>query len=329
MGLPTSSLRGHPRVAFWHMWHFSLLSGERDGATPANSRERGNAAVRFESESGVVENLPWAHLRLPPFPRVAIRVLQLASNENVQLHQLCELISSDPAFASEVLTVANSVLYSPRYPSSNIMQAVAVLGANTLQGMCITVGARAYLGKSMSYPAMRGVWRHNLACAIIAGRMASAGSLDRDTAYTSGILHDIGRIALAVILPKEYASLLGSHRGSPDSILEGERGLFGGDHCETGRRLISEWKLPTEFGPIVSEHHCAHWPEAAWGMAELVRISCRMADSAGFPAFPGCETTPYPTLLEELPARERGRFSPDLESLAAEVASGIHAIESV
>jgi HD-like signal output (HDOD) protein len=54
--------------------------------------------------------LPWAHLRLPPFPQVAMRVLQLAQNENVQLHQLCDLISSDPAFASEVLTVANSVL---------------------------------------------------------------------------------------------------------------------------------------------------------------------------------------------------------------------------
>jgi HD-like signal output (HDOD) protein len=283
----------------------------------------------FESESGKVENLPWAHLRLPPFPRVAIRVLQLANNENVQLHQLCELISSDPAFASEVLTVANSVLYSPRYPSSNILQAIAVLGANTLRGMCITVGARAYLGKSMNYPAMRGVWRHNLACAIIAGRMASAGSLDRDTAYTSGILHDIGRIALAVILPKEYASLLGSHRGSPDSILEGERGLFGWDHCETGRRLISEWKLSSEFSPVVSEHHCVQEPGEAWGMNELVKTSCRMADSAGFPAFPGCETTSYQELLKELPAQGRGNFCADLETLAAEVANGIRAIESV
>jgi len=135
--------------------------------------------------------LPWAYLRLPPFPQVAVRVLQLANNENVQLHQLCELISSDPAFASEVLTVANSLLYAPRYPSTTILQAVAVLGANTLQGMCVTVGVRAYLGKAMSYPAMRNLWRHNLACAIIAERLAGAGDIDRDLAYTAGILHDM------------------------------------------------------------------------------------------------------------------------------------------
>ena len=60
--------------------------------------------MQIEGKAKKVVNLPWAHLRLPPFPQVAIRVLQLANNENVQLHQLCELISSDPAFASEVLT---------------------------------------------------------------------------------------------------------------------------------------------------------------------------------------------------------------------------------
>ena len=185
-----------------------------------------------------LDRLPWAQLRLPPFPQVAMRVLQLAHDENVQLHQLCDLISSDTAFASEVLTVANSVLYSPRYPSSSILQAIAVLGANTLQGMCITVGVRAYLGKSMSSPAMRILWRHNLACALISERMATAGFLDKDTAYTSGILHDIGRVALAVIEPKAYGRLLEEHKGTPESILERERELFGWNHCETGRRLI-------------------------------------------------------------------------------------------
>jgi hypothetical protein len=54
-----------------------------------------------------------------------------------------------------------------------------------------------------------------------------------------------------------------------------------------------------------------------------------MADSAGFPAFPGCEVTPYPDLLGELPARERGLFHPDLETLASTVATKIQAVESI
>ena len=95
---------------------------------------------------------PWAHLRLPPFPEVAIRVLQLTNNENVQLHQLSELISSDAAFASEVLTIANSLVYAPRFPATTILQAIAVMGANHLQGMCLTVGVRTYLGTARGGP---------------------------------------------------------------------------------------------------------------------------------------------------------------------------------
>jgi HD-like signal output (HDOD) protein len=159
--------------------------------------------------------MPWAHLRLPPFPQVAVRVLQLASDENVQLHQLCDLISSDPAFASEVLTVANSLLYAPRYPSTSILQAVAVLGANTLQGMCVTVGVRAYLGKTMSHPAMRNLWRHNLGCAIVAQRLAAVGFIDKDTAFTAGILHDVGRMGLALIQPAAYARKASGSLGDP------------------------------------------------------------------------------------------------------------------
>ena len=287
------------------------------------------AVEQAEKQRGQSSNLPWAHLRLPPFPQVAIRVLQLANNENVQLHKLGELISSDPAFASEVLTVANSLLYSPRYPANSILQAIAVLGANTLQGMCITVGVRAYLGKTMKQAAMRNVWRHNLACAMIAERIASAGLLDKDIAYTSGILHDIGRIALAVVQPKEYGALLDRKTGEPCGILEDECEIFGWDHCQTGLELLSGWKLPAELASVIFEHHSPRQREGPWCTAELIKVSCRMADAVGYPAFPGCRATSFSDLLEELPARELRSFRYDKETLAGEVKNGIHIIESL
>lgn len=273
--------------------------------------------------------IPWAHLRIPPFPQVAIRVMQLADKENVQLHQLSELILSDPAFASEVLTIANSLLYAPRFPASSILQAIAVMGANHLQGMCLTVGARTYLGKAMNDPSIRGLWRHNVACALIAEQLASVGFMEKEIAYTSGVLHDIGRLALAAIRPKEYAALLGSHRGPSSSLLEGERELFGWDHCQVGKRLIVEWKLPADFEAVVSEHHAPRLEDGTWGMGELIKLSCRMADTAGFAAFPGCELTAYPVLLEQLPARERRLFHPEVETLAFEVGSKIQSLEAL
>jgi putative nucleotidyltransferase with HDIG domain len=280
------------------------------------------SGLRFEQPHQLL-----AHLRLPALPEVALRVIQLTNNENVQLHQLSEVISSDAAFASEVLTIANSAAYALRFPACSIVQAVAVLGANHLQGICLTVAVRSYLGKSLGNPLIRNLWRHNLACAAIAEQLAAAGFMDKDTAYTAGILHDIGRLALAVIRPAEYAALLRRHKGSGASILKEETDLFGTDHCQAGRHLVGQCRLPAEFDPIVFEHHCDRRAENPWSMGELIKISCRMADAVGFPAFPGCEIAPFADLQNELPDRERGAFHWEADALAAYVVKRIKALD--
>jgi putative nucleotidyltransferase with HDIG domain len=285
--------------------------------------------VQMSGQSGAAVRLPWAHLRIPAFPQIAIQVLQLANNPDVSMRQVSDLISSDSAFSSEVLTIANSPLYACRSPITSILQALAMLGTNSLKGVCLTVGVRAYLGESLNHHSLRAIWRHSLACALIAEQLALPGSMSKDTAYTAGILHDIGRSALAVIRPKEYAALLTTHSGSPASILQCERDLFGFDHCQAGRRLIADWKLPSDFAAIVSDHHSDRQKGDPWHMPDLINVSCRMADSIGFAVFPGCEITPFADLLGEIPERERKTFCPDLESFAFEVSSKINALETM
>jgi putative nucleotidyltransferase with HDIG domain len=255
--------------------------------------------------------------------------MQLVNKEDVPMHKLSGLICSDPAFSGEVLTVANSLLFAPRVPATSVLQAVTRLGTTNIQGICLTVAVRAFLGKSMNDPALRAIWRHNLACAIIAERLAALGSIDKDIAYTAGIMHDIGRLALAVLRPNEYAALLETHTGSARSILPGEREFFGMDHCEAGRQLITDWKLPEEFEAVVSEHHFPRKQNGPWQIEDLINVSCRMADTAGFAAFAGCEITPYPELLAELSDRERKLFTTDVVTLASEVSLKINAVESV
>lgn len=300
---------------------------EKGERSPGPLHVETGEATKDDAEAASLASVPWAHIKMPPFPQIALRVLQLAGDENVQLNRLCDLISSDPAFATEVLTIANSFLYAPRYPIKTMLQAVEVLGAQHLQGLCLTVGVRSYLGKSLGHPSMRALWRHNLACALIAEQIASAGFMDRDIAYTAGILHDIGRLALAVVRPREYIDLLGRHMGTPGSMLLREREMFGMDHCEIGKKLVAEWKLPEDFEPIMAGHHAERQRNGQWSMPELVSLSCRMADTAGYAAFPACHVTPFEELVEELPARERKLFHTDVESLAFEVSKKIGAVE--
>jgi HD-like signal output (HDOD) protein len=285
--------------------------------------------MTIETSKDSTLNLPWAYFRLRPFPQIAIRVMQLANRDEVPLHKLSGLISSDPAFSSEVLTIANSALYAPRVPATSILQAVARLGTRCIQGLCITVGVRTYLGKTLSEPAMQAIWRHNLACALIAEQIALVSCMDKDMAYTAGVVHDIGRLALAAIRPKEYLGLLEGHVGTSASILNAERELFGCDHCEAGKLLIADWMLPHEFEEIVSKHHIPGHKGGTWTMSDVVDLSCRLADTAGFTAFTGCEAALYPELIEELPAPQRSVFHPNIESLSQDILSKIRAVEAV
>ena len=80
---------------------------------------------------------------------------------------------------------------------------------------------------------------------------------------------------------------------------------------------------------MVAEHHEARRTDVAWDVSELVKVSCAMASTIGFAAFPGCETMPFGDLLLALPASERRLFHGDAETLKNKVAESIHAIESV
>jgi putative nucleotidyltransferase with HDIG domain len=272
---------------------------------------------------------PWAHFSLCPFSQIAIRVMKLVNNEETPLAQVSSLISSDPAFSAEVLRIANSLWYAPRVPAVSIAQAVSRLGAKNLQGIALTVAMRSFLGGSLSRPVMRDMWKHNLACGLVAETLAPQTGLDKELAFTGAVLHDIGRLALAVLEPKEYVFLLGRHKGSSASMLPLEREAFGYDHCEVGAELVASWNLPGAFDSIIAQHHCLRQKSDAWDMAALVNVSCRMADTIGFPSFHGVELTSYAELVEELPVIERGSPYPDVESLVAEVRTKMEGVEAI
>ena len=272
---------------------------------------------------------PWAHFSLCPFSQIAIRVMKLVNNEDTPFAQVSSLVSSDPAFSSEVLRIANSLWYAPRVPAVSIAQAVSRLGAKNLQGIALTVAMRSFLGDAMSRPVMRDMWKHNLACGLIAEILAEQTDLDKDMAFTGAVLHDLGRLALAVLEPREYVFLLGKHKGPSSSMLPLERKAFGYDHCEVGAELVASWNLPAGFETIVAQHHCVREESDPWDTAALVNVSCRLADTIGFPSFHGVELTPYTELLDELPAIEHGGSYPEMEELQAEVRTKMESVESI
>ena len=141
---------------------------------------------------------------------------------------------------------------------------------------------------------------------MIAERIARWNSIDRDFAYTAGILHDIGRVALATLSPGLYADLMESAAEKPRDVLESEREIFGIDHCCAGRLLVLAWKLPEVFCEITSNHHQPFTRQE--DASEVVRLSCALADALGFAAALHGTHRGSEEILNEFPESVRKRF---------------------
>ena len=200
-----------------------------------------------------------------------------------------------------------------------------VLGFGRLRSVAITVGLKAYFNHSFT-PLMKLCWRHSVACAIIAERSAKSRFLDNEFAYTAGILHDIGRAALTMVMPGAYARVIERGADQSQDLLQSERELCGIDHCEAGRSLVTAWNLAEPFLEIAA---CHHNPQTlALGTASLIPPSCALADALGFAVVRYRSPREYAEILAEFPEPTRTRFPAAAEEFASEIANEIKVIES-
>lgn len=271
--------------------------------------------------------IPIGLIELPPFSAVAIKVLRVASSELSQLIALSNLISADSAFAGAILRIVNSPIFGIRSEVDSVLEATMLLGLERIKGVALTIGIRSYLDNALEAPAIKACWRHSLACAVSAGELARASEVKEDVAYTAGVMHDIGRLALAVAYPERYVDLIASLEAQPGDALERERETFGIDHCQAGRTMVTRWKLPESFIAVTACHHDP-LAEGETGIPAIIRASCMLADVLGFEAVPPFHSRNYEALLSEMPKKFRNRLPLEPTELTFRVACKINAVES-
>lgn len=219
--------------------------------------------------------------RIPPLPGVVQELLRSFNGSTANFRALATSIGHDPALSARVLRVVNSPFYGMSGRIGSLNEAVMVLGFSAIRSLSVaaSLAARLNVRAAESRNPLR-IWEHSFACALAAQRLALPAGLSADIAFTSGLLHDIGLIAVAVQAPERFSTLLET---CSDGVTRAntERELFGMPHEELGARLLAAWRLPTAIVNAVRWHHS---PEAAEDrMADLVHIADLVAhERAGF-----------------------------------------------
>jgi HD-like signal output (HDOD) protein len=262
---------------------------------------------------------------LPPLNAIANRVLAVTADVDIELRDISKVIEGDPAFAADILFIANSSLFG--FPSRMhvLRHAIAVLGLDRIKALAVTVAMRGFLGPRN--PQFHQCWRHSVACALVCEEISAIFDFSGDRAYTAGIMHDIGRLGLLKTYPKEMSAVLGEQYNDTQGALSAERETLNVDHTRAGAWLIKNWALPREFAEIC-EHHHEPLNTNDSEILQLVKVACNIADAIGYPALKCRQQLSY--LDATLPLKQLlgGKAAPREDILRANVNGRLAVFES-
>ena len=201
---------------------------------------------------------------LPSLPAVVTELLSSMEQDDIDTHALAGKIALDQALSAKTLRLANSSFYGMPTQVTTIQQAISVLGFHSIRTLvtaCAVTGCFAKApGAEFDFD---GFWRHAIGTAACARVLARHLRLNPETAFTAGLLHDLGTLVLVTRFPADYRAVE-THRQQHDcSTSTAQQAVFGLDHAMIGSALAAYWKFPQAIQQAVAQHHQAPPPGPA------------------------------------------------------------------
>jgi putative nucleotidyltransferase with HDIG domain len=214
---------------------------------------------------------------LPSLPQVVLDLQSALAREDVSLDDVADTVSHDQALAAKTLRIANCSFYGVPSRVVSIRQAIGILGLRSVS----TLVTAAAVSDRFPRIACKGFdlgryWRHSVAVALCSREIARRARIDADTAFTAGLLHDLGRLALASQSPAALEAAYGRRAEQDGQMLGAERAELGTDHAELGAEVGSRW----HFGAAVIEvirHHHEPAPAPAATVVDVVHVADSIA----------------------------------------------------
>jgi HD-like signal output (HDOD) protein len=196
--------------------------------------------------------------KLPPFSPILNKLLASLAGEDVSFAKLGDLIEKDTVVAGNIMHLVNSALYARRATITSVRHALALLGMDKVRNTLLGMSISRMWGQVKMPPtwSMARFNRHSAAVAVLSDQIASRVQTDcPEGAFVAGLLHDLGRLLIALGLPDEFARLIKLHEHSEKSWTDCERELLGFTHAELSAMALVTWRFPEQVQIAVRDHH--------------------------------------------------------------------------
>ena len=198
---------------------------------------------------------------LPPVSQAALKLVNLLDSAEASNEEVVNVIKCDNVLTAKLLRACNSPYFGLEEPVSSVDQSVLMLGHQQILHIVLTVAFGTAMVVPLPAYAVEAseLWRHSLITASAAEILVdetSALNVEAPVAFTVGLLHDIGKLALGQALtPEMQTKIRELVELEQSSRVEAERKIVGTDHGEVGACLLRGWNLPEEILEATANHH--------------------------------------------------------------------------
>jgi HD-like signal output (HDOD) protein len=196
--------------------------------------------------------------KLPPFSMIMNRLIVSLAGEEVGFAALADLVEKDTVISGNLLHMVNSALYSRRGTINSVRHALSLLGVekvrNAVLGMSVMrIWNQVCMPPSLSMARFN---IHSSAVAILSDCLAQRVPVSYgEGAFVAALLHDVGRLLIALSLPDEHQAIAQMHWKTGRPVYDCELEVLGFSHSELSAEALTFWNLPEPIRVAVLYHH--------------------------------------------------------------------------
>jgi putative nucleotidyltransferase with HDIG domain len=194
---------------------------------------------------------------LPTLPAIYVELEAQLNTNDASMDKLGQIVAKDPAISAKLLQLANSSYFSRSQRILDPAKAVNLLGLDLVRSIVLAVGVMGGFSSLIKDFSIENLWEHAMLTAAMARAIAKVESVDRetaDTAFSAGLLHDIGKLLVVAHLPERFSDIVEQMRSDNTSMAAAEKKIIGTTHAAVGAYLLGLWGLPTSLVEAVAFH---------------------------------------------------------------------------
>ncbi|MFV1873589.1 MAG: HDOD domain-containing protein [Oleiphilus sp.] len=189
-----------------------------------------------------LESLFTETANLPNIPKIIQNLITKFNDSNASANDISKDIQMDQVLSAKIIRLANSARYGAGRKVASIDSAVVMLGTDTLKTLVVASGVTGAF-KDIPNFNMKAFWRDSFMVASICKLIAKHTDSDSETAFTCGMMHNIGELLIHTAKPEQAIQI--------DKLVQAgakrkdlQENQFGFHYAQVSAELAKRWNFP-------------------------------------------------------------------------------------